>query len=260
MRAEGPEDSPTQRDDGVLAAEAVDVVKTYGSGDFAVRALDGVSESFAAQHFTAIMGPSGSGKSTLLHCLAGLDDVDGGTVYIGGQDLTAMSDSERTVLRRDKVGFVFQAYNLVPTLDARENILLPLRLGRRDVDEAWLAEVTGALGLDDRLDHRPTELSGGEQQRVATARALIGRPDVVFADEPTGALDSTSSSELLAFLRRAVHDLGQSIVMVTHDPLAASSADRIVFLADGRVVDELVEPTPDKVLDAMRRLRVAANA
>ena len=236
------------------AVRAVDVVKVYGHGETRVRALDGVTVELPAAAFTAVMGPSGSGKSTLLHCLAGLDTVDSGTIWIGDADVTAMDEKRRTLLRRDRLGFVFQSFNLVPSLTVRENITLPLELAGRDVDEAWLAEVIGAVGLGDRLRHRPAELSGGQQQRVAGARALVARPDVVFADEPTGNLDSRSGAELLAFMRRAVDAFGQTIVMVTHDPVAAASADQVVFLADGRVVDTLAGPTVDRILDRIREL------
>jgi putative ABC transport system ATP-binding protein len=236
------------------AARAVDATKVYGSGDTAVIALDEVSVDLEAGRFTAVMGPSGSGKSTLMHCVAGLDSLTAGHVYIGDVDLAALSDRQLTLLRRDRVGFVFQAFNLVPTLTARENIVLPDRLAGRRVDAAWLDEVVTTLGLGDRLTHRPAELSGGQQQRVAVARALAGRPDIVFADEPTGNLDSRAGSEILGFLRRAVDDLGQTVVMVTHDPTSAAVADRAVFLADGRIVDDLESPTAASVLDRMSTL------
>jgi putative ABC transport system ATP-binding protein len=236
------------------AARAVDATKVYGSGDTAVIALDEVSVDLEAGRFTAVMGPSGSGKSTLMHCVAGLDSLTAGHVYIGDIDLAALSDRQLTLLRRDRVGFVFQAFNLVPTLTARENIVLPDRLAGRRVDAAWLDEVVTTLGLGDRLTHRPAELSGGQQQRVAVARALAGRPDIVFADEPTGNLDSRAGSEILGFLRRAVDDLGQTVVMVTHDPTSAAVADRAVFLADGRIVDDLESPTAASVLDRMSTL------
>jgi putative ABC transport system ATP-binding protein len=216
--------------------------------------VDGITLSVPSGSYTAVMGPSGSGKSTLLHCLAGLDRPTSGTVRIGGIDLAALKDKALTELRRERVGFVFQAFNLVPTLTARENIVLPLSLGRRDPDPAWFDAVIAALGLGDRLGHRPAELSGGQQQRVAVARALVTRPQLVFGDEPTGNLDRTSGQELLALLRSSVDDLGQTIVMVTHDPVAAATADRVWFLADGRVVDELAEPTVDGVLDRIRAL------
>ena len=235
------------------AAWTVAATKVYGTygRDNAVVALDQVSTSFRRGHFTAIMGPSGSGKSTLLHCLAGLDTLTSGQAFIGGRDLSAMSDRELTQLRRDRVGFIFQAYNLVPTLNAYENIVLPASLAGRTIDQAWLDDVISAVGLGDRLKHRPDELSGGQQQRVACARALAGRPDIVFADEPSGNLDSRSSAELLSFLRRAVKELGQTIVMVTHDPSAAAYADRVVFLADGRLDGELADPTAESVLARM---------
>jgi putative ABC transport system ATP-binding protein len=220
------------------ATRAVEVTKTYGRGAAAVRALDGVSVAFAAGRFAAVVGASGSGKSTLLHCLAGLDTVDSGSVFLGDTDLSGLSDVELTRLRRDRIGFVFQSFNLLPTLTAGENVVLPLRIAGRRPDRAWVDRVVEAVGLADRLAHRPSELSGGQQQRVAVARALVGRPEVVFADEPTGNLDSRSSAELLAFLRRSVDELGQTVVMVTHDPAGAAYADRVVAMADGRVVDE----------------------
>ncbi len=236
------------------AARIVDGVKIYGTGAAAVRALDGISADFTAGRFTAIMGPSGSGKSTLLHCLAGLDRLTSGQVLIGGETLGNLSDEAMTLLRRERIGFVFQAFNLVPTLTAQENVLLPLTLGGKRPDAAWLAELVRTLGIADRLDHRPAELSGGQQQRVATARALITRPDLVFADEPTGNLDSRSATELLTQIRRAVDEYRQTVVMVTHDPRAAAYADRVLFLADGRLVHELLDPTADRVLDAIREL------
>jgi putative ABC transport system ATP-binding protein len=236
------------------AARAVDAVKVYGQGGAAVRALDGVSVEFAAGRFTAIMGPSGSGKSTLLHCMAGLDNLTDGKVFIGDVDLTSLDEKRLTVLRRDKVGFVFQAYNLVPTLTAAENITLPLDIAGRKPDPSWQDTVIDTVGLRDRLTHRPAELSGGQQQRVAAARALVSRPEIVFADEPTGNLDSRASTEILTFMQRAVREFGQTIVMVTHDPIAASFADRVVFLADGRVEDEMTEPTSERVLDRMKSL------
>lgn len=236
------------------AASTTDVVKIYGKGATAVTALDGVDVDFERGVFHAIMGPSGSGKSTLLHCLAALDDVTSGTITLGDTDLARLTEKERTILRRTRVGFVFQAYNLVPTLTAAENIALPAKLGGSRVDPEWHADLVGTLGIGDRLDHRPNELSGGEQQRIAAARAFATRPEVVFADEPTGALDSKTSDELLAFMRRIVADHGQTIVMVTHDPIAASFADRVVFLADGRIIDELGEPSVDAVLDFMKTL------
>jgi putative ABC transport system ATP-binding protein len=234
-----------------VAARAVDLVKVYGTGPGAVRALDGASLDIEAGRLTAVMGPSGSGKSTLMHALAGLDTVDVGQVLVGGTDVGALSERERTLLRRERIGFVFQGFNLVPSLTAAENIALPLTLAGRRPDAAWLAELVGLLGLADRLGHRPSELSGGQQQRVAVARALVTRPQIVFADEPTGNLDSASSGALLRFLQSAARDLGQTVVMVTHDPTAAAYADRVVFLADGRVVDSLESPTAADVLARM---------
>jgi putative ABC transport system ATP-binding protein len=235
-----------------VAARAVGATKTYGKGDGAVVALDRVDVEFAAGAFTAIMGPSGSGKSTLMHCLAGLDELTSGQVLIGDIDLTTLNDKHLTVLRRDRVGFIFQAYNLVPTLTALENITLPMDLAGRNADKGWLDQVVDTVGLRDRLQHRPSELSGGQQQRVAVGRALAGRPQIIFADEPTGNLDSRSGGEILDFMGRAVRELGQTIVMVTHDPVAASYADRVVFLADGRIVDEIQHPTAEAVLDRMK--------
>jgi putative ABC transport system ATP-binding protein len=237
-----------------IAARAVDVSKVYGSGDTQVHALSGVSVEFARGEFTAIMGPSGSGKSTLMHCLAGLDNASSGTVTIGDTELTALSDKEMTGLRRDRIGFVFQAFNLVPTLTALENITLPLDIAGRTPDKEWLDTVVDRLGLRDRLDHRPSELSGGQQQRVACARALAGRPDIVFGDEPTGNLDSRSSGEVLSILRTAADEFDHTVVIVTHDPRAASYADRVVFLADGAVIDQLNSPTADAVLERMKKL------
>jgi putative ABC transport system ATP-binding protein len=239
---------------GGKAAAVVGLTKIYGHGDAAVVALDNVTVDFDAQRFTAIMGPSGSGKSTLLHCVAGLDRPTSGRVYVGDVELTALDDRRLTLLRRDRLGFVFQAYNLVPTLTAQENILLPAALAGRRPDPAWVEAIIATLRLSGRLGHRPSELSRGQQQRVGIARALATRPEIVFADEPTGNLDSRTSSEILAFLGRAVHDLGQTIVMVTHDPLAAAHADRVLFLADGRLVDELSSPTPERVLDHLKSL------
>ena len=236
------------------AAHADDLSKVYGTGDAAVEALRSVSIGFARGQFTAIMGPSGSGKSTLLHCLAGLDVPTDGSVWIGDVDLTSLGERQLTALRRDKVGFVFQSFNLVPTLTAEENITLPLDIAGRDVDRSWFDQVVDTIGLRDRLSHRPSELSGGQQQRVAGARALVSRPEIVFADEPTGNLDSRSSAELLSFLRDAVTTYGQTILMVTHDANAASYADRVVFLADGRVVDEMRDPTAAGVLDRLKSL------
>jgi putative ABC transport system ATP-binding protein len=236
------------------ASRAESAVKIYGSGPTAVRALNDVTVAFPEGEYTAIMGPSGSGKSTLLQCLAGLDDLTSGKVFIGDIDVSVLSEKERTRLRRDKVGFIFQAYNLVPTLTAEENIRLPMDLARRKPDEAWMSRLVGIVGLADRLHHRPTELSGGQQQRVAAARALAGRPQIVFADEPTGNLDSRRSVEMLEFMRLAVYEFRQSIVMVSHDPVAASYADRVIFLVDGRIVDELPKPTVERVLDRMKSL------
>jgi putative ABC transport system ATP-binding protein len=238
----------------LAVARAVDAIKVYGRADTEVRALDGISIDFLPGQFTAIMGPSGSGKSTLMHALAGLDTLTSGSVVIGDVELARLSERQLTHLRRDRIGFVFQAYNLVPTLTAAENITLPLDLAGRSTDPAWLDHVITTVGLGDRLGHRPSELSGGQQQRVAVARALAARPQIVFADEPTGNLDSRTGAEILSFLQGAVHDLGQTVVMVTHDPVAAGYADRVVFLADGRIVDELRAPTPDAVLDRMKSL------
>jgi putative ABC transport system ATP-binding protein len=237
-----------------IAASAVAVSKIYGKGDTEVRALDDVDVDFVKGHFTAIMGPSGSGKSTLMHCLAGLDNVTDGQVFIGETDMSTLSERNLTLLRRDQVGFVFQAFNLVPTLSAMENITLPMDLAGVKPDREWLDQVIDTVGLTDRVTHRPNELSGGQQQRVAVSRALASRPQIIFADEPTGNLDSTTGGEILAFMRRAVRELGQTIVMVTHDPVAASYADRVVFLADGKIVDEIHAPTADSVLDRMKAL------
>jgi putative ABC transport system ATP-binding protein len=238
------------------AARAIELRKVFGVGQAAVEALKGITLDFEEGRFTAIMGPSGSGKSTLLHCLAGLDRPTSGTVFIGDVDLTTLDDKRLTLLRRDRVGFVFQAYNLVPTLTAAENITLPLDIAGQDVDRPWFDTVVDTVGLRDRLTHRPSELSGGQQQRVAGARALVSRPTIVFADEPTGNLDSRSSAELLEFLRSAVDDHGQTIVMVTHDATAASRADRVVFLGDGLVVDEMRDPTAEGILDRLKLLEV----
>ncbi len=235
------------------AAGAIDAAKIYGGGDSEVHALDGVTVQFEAGKFTAIMGPSGSGKSTLMHCLAGLDSLTDGSVRIGETYLASLNDKQLTELRRTAVGFIFQAYNLVPTLTALENITLPLLLGGTKGDQAWIDRVIDTVGLRDRLKHRPSELSGGQQQRVAVARALASQPTIIFADEPTGNLDSRTGAEILDFMRRAVRELGQTIVMVTHDPTAASFADRVIFLADGRIVDEMAEPTAERVLDRMKR-------
>jgi putative ABC transport system ATP-binding protein len=236
------------------AARAVDLVKTYGTGDVAIRALDGITVEFERGRFSAVMGPSGSGKSTLMHCMAGLDAASAGQTFVGDDEIGQLPEAALTQLRRDRVGFVFQSFNLVPTLTAQENITLAADLGGAPVDREWLETLAGQLGLRDRLSHRPSELSGGQQQRVACARALVGRPELIFADEPTGNLDSNASVEVLEFLRRAVAEHGQSIVMVTHDPLAASFADRVVFLADGRVAGELHAPSADAVLGQMRKL------
>jgi putative ABC transport system ATP-binding protein len=238
----------------LVAAQVVGARRTYGTGDGAVHALADVTIAFPTGRFTAIMGPSGSGKSTLMHCLAGLDTLDAGTVSIGATRLDSLNDKQLTHLRRREIGFIFQAYNLVPTLTAIENIRLPLDLGGLDGDAVWIDMVVDTVGLRARLTHRPSELSGGQQQRVAVARAMANRPKIIFADEPTGNLDSTTGSEILAFMKRAVADLGQTIVMVTHDPVAASYADRVVFLADGRIVDELLDPTPELVLERMTRI------
>ena len=236
------------------AARAVGVTKAYGAGETRVLALDDVSVSFQAGRFTAIMGPSGSGKSTLMHCLAGLDAVSDGEVYIGETRVTGLGDWALTRLRREKVGFIFQQFNLLPTLTAQENILLPLSIAGRKPDREWFGTVVETVGLRPRLGHRPSQLSGGQQQRVACARALVARPEVIFADEPTGNLDSHAGADVLTFLRRSVRDHGQTIVMVTHDPNAASYADRVVFLADGHIVNELAEPTADAVLNTMKHL------
>jgi putative ABC transport system ATP-binding protein len=237
-----------------IAARAVAATKIYGSGEAEVRALDGVDVEFARHRYTAIMGPSGSGKSTLLHCLAGLDRLTSGQVFLGDTEISAASEKHLTLIRRDQIGFVFQAYNLIPTLTAEENITLPLALAGRKPDPARFDQVVDTVHLRDRLHHKPNELSGGQQQRVAVARALLSQPDIVFADEPTGNLDSKASAEILGFMRQAVDDLGQTIVMVTHDPNAASYSDRVVFLADGKIVGEIVEPTADAIIDEMKTL------
>ena len=236
------------------AVHAIEITKTYGSGPTAVTALDRVSVAFGRGRFSAVMGPSGSGKSTLLHCLAGLDAVDHGEVWLGDTELGVLDERRLTRVRRDQVGFIFQSFNLLPTLTAWQNLTLPLAIAGRRPDRAWLDRVVEALGLRDRLGHKPAELSGGQQQRLAAARALAGRPAVVFADEPTGNLDSRSGGELLGFLRRSVDELGQTIVMVTHDPGAAAHADAVVFLADGRIVDHMADPTAERVLDTIKRL------
>ena len=237
-----------------VAARAESASKIYGSGENEVKALDNVSVSFERGKFSAIMGPSGSGKSTLMHCIAGLDALTEGNVFIGDTDLSQLNDKEITKLRREKIGFIFQSFNLIPTLNAYENITLPLTLGKKSGDEEWIKQVIDTISLKDRLDHRPSELSGGQQQRVAVARALATQPEIIFADEPTGNLDSKSGSDILKFMRRAVTDLKQTIVMVTHDAVSASYADRIVFLADGHVAGEMFEPTPEKVLDYLKHL------
>jgi ABC-type lipoprotein export system ATPase subunit len=239
-----------------VAARTVDATKVYGTGDAAVHALDGVTVEFPSGRFTAVMGPSGSGKSTLMHCVAGLDDLTAGQVFLGEVELGSLSDKELTRLRRTQVGFVFQAYNLIPTLNALENITLPAALDGRAVDQDWLDRVIDTVDLRDRLRHRPAELSGGQNQRVAVARALASRPAIVFADEPTGNLDSRSGAEVLGFLRWAVDRLGQTIVMVTHDPTAAAYADGVVFLGDGHVVDTMAEPTAEGILDRLATLNV----
>lgn len=236
------------------AARASSLTKVYGSGITEVTALAGVDLDITAGEFTAIMGPSGSGKSTLMHCLAGLDSISGGEVFIADTPLSGLSDKELTQLRRDRIGFIFQSFNLIPTLNAAENITLPLDIAGKKPDSQWFDLVIDTVGLRDRLSHRPSELSGGQQQRVACARALVSRPDIIFADEPTGNLDSTSSAEVLGFLRRSVDEFGQTIVMVTHDPVAASFADRVIFLKDGLVVAELTRPDRDQVLDQMKAL------
>ena len=254
MKMTIPDEQAVATLEAASAARIVDGVKIYGTGVTAVRALDKISADFAAGMFTAIMGPSGSGKSTLLHCLAGLDRPTEGQVLIRNVDLGSLDDKALTLLRRERIGFVFQAFNLIPTLTAQENVVLPLSLGGKKPDRDWLEELTRSLGIADRLGHRPAELSGGQQQRVATARALVTRPELIFADEPTGNLDSRSATELLTQIRRAVDEYRQTVVMVTHDPRAAAYADRVLFLADGRVVRELLAPTTDQILDAIREL------
>jgi putative ABC transport system ATP-binding protein len=259
---ETTEDSPLPHDGAgpgalgtapVPAARSVGATKIYGSGDTAVVALDDVTVEMPVGRFTAVMGPSGSGKSTLMHCMAGLDSLTSGQVFIGDRELGELSEDELTLLRRDHIGFVFQAFNLVPTLTASENITLPLTLAGRSPDDEWLATVVKTTGLADRLGHRPSELSGGQQQRVAVARALASRPEIIFADEPTGNLDSRSGTEILDFMRRAVREMSQTIVMVTHDPVAASYADAALFLADGRIVDQMADPTAERVLDRLKQ-------
>jgi len=237
-----------------VAARTVEGVKIYGEGNLEVRALDRINISFRTGEFTAIMGPSGSGKSTLLHCIAGLDELTSGDAYIGDQRLSDLSEKELTLLRRKKVGFIFQSFNLIPTLAAHENITLPLDIAGDDVDKEWFDTVVATMGIGDRLTHRPNELSGGQQQRVAAARALVSRPEIVFADEPSGNLDSKATDELLSFMRRAADEFGQTIVMVTHDPMSAAFADKVVFLADGIRIDEMLDPTVDRILDHMKSL------
>ena len=249
-------DATTLPTETMAAARAVGAVKVYGTGETEVRALDGVDITFEKGRFNAIMGPSGSGKSTLMHCMAALDNLTDGQAYIGGTDLSTLSDKELTMLRRDRVGFIFQAFNLVPTLNAIENITLPMDLAKREPDQEWVDYVIATVGLGDRLSHRPNELSGGQQQRVAVSRALASKPEIIFADEPTGNLDSRSGSDVLRFMRNAVDDLGQTIVMVTHDAKAASHADRTIFLADGRIQGEMLDPTADQILDYMKILQV----
>ena len=242
----------TAQTGAVAAARATDLTKVYGQGETEVVALDRVSVDFRQAQFTAIMGPSGSGKSTLMHCMAGLDTVSSGSARIGDTELTTLKDKKLTRLRRDRIGFVFQAFNLLPTLTAMENITLPMDIAGKKPDRQWLETVVATVGLTDRLKHRPNQLSGGQQQRVAVARALASKPEIIFGDEPTGNLDSRSGAEILAFLRNSVRELGQTVVMVTHDPVAAAYADRVVFLADGRIVDDLHHPTADAVLDRMK--------
>ena len=237
-----------------VAARAVAASKIYGAGDTAVHALDSIDAEFARHQYTAIMGPSGSGKSTLLHCLAGLDTLTSGQVFLGDTEISSASEKQLTLIRRDQIGFVFQSYNLIPTLTAEENITLPTALAGRKPDQARFDQVVDTVHLRDRLHHKPSELSGGQQQRVAVARALVSQPDIVFADEPTGNLDSKAGAEILGFMRQAVDSLGQTIVMVTHDPLAASYSDRVVFLADGKIVGEITSPTSDAIIDEMKRL------
>jgi putative ABC transport system ATP-binding protein len=247
-------DNPVDEQQVPPAAQAIDLRKTYGSGQASVQALAGINVTFGHGQFTAVMGPSGSGKSTLMHCMAGLDQPTSGQAFIGGLEVGRLDDAGLTQLRRDHVGFVFQSFNLVPMLTAAENITLPADLAGKKVDRAWFDYLVGQLGIGDRLSHRPNEMSGGQQQRVACARALINKPDLVFADEPTGNLDSNASAEMLGFLRKSVNELGQSIVMVTHDPTSASYSDRVLFLADGQVVGELDNPTASSVLERMRGL------
>ncbi len=238
------------------AARAVDAVKTYGEGEAMIHALAGVTVDFPTGKFTTIMGPSGSGKSTLMQCVAGLDRLTSGSAFIGETDISRLSRTDLTLLRRDRLGFIFQQYNLIPTLTARENINLPLTLAGRETDEAWFNQIVTTVGMGDRLENLPSQLSGGQQQRVAVARALVPKPEIVFADEPTGALDSRTGTEMLQFMRQAVDETGQTIVMVTHDPHAASFADSVLFLADGQIIDEMQAPTTDRVLDRMKQFEV----
>lgn len=237
-----------------IAARAVGASKIYGSGDTEVRALDGIDVEFEKGRFTVIMGPSGSGKSTLMHCMAGLDTVTSGRIIVGDTELSSLSERDLTLLRRDSIGFIFQAFNLVPTLNAIENITLPMDLAGTKPEDDWLTEVIGTVGLADRISHRPNELSGGQQQRVAVARALASRPQIIFADEPTGNVDTNTGAEILDFMSSAVRDLGQTIVLVTHDPVAASYGNRVVFLVDGKIVDQMIDPTPERVLDHVKSL------
>ncbi|MFJ4521544.1 ABC transporter ATP-binding protein [Streptomyces sp. NPDC088810] len=252
MSTPAAQHAPDRTPDGGIAARARGLTKAYGSGETAVLALDAVDVDIARGRFTAVMGPSGSGKSTLMHCLAGLDTVSAGQIWLGGTEITGLRERELTRLRRDRIGFVFQSFNLIPTLTAAENITLPMDIAGRKPDPRWLDQVIDTLGLRDRLTHRPAQLSGGQQQRVACARALASRPELIFADEPTGNLDSRAGLEVLGFLRGAVDDLGQTVVMVTHDPGAAAHSDLVLFLADGRIVDEMPEPTAEAVLERMR--------
>ncbi|MDH3425379.1 MAG: ABC transporter ATP-binding protein [Acidimicrobiia bacterium] len=240
--------------EAAVAARTENATKVYGTGDAEVRALDGVTAAFPKGEFTAIMGPSGSGKSTLLHCMAGLDRLTDGSAYIGEVELGSLKEKDLTLLRRKSVGFIFQAFNLIPTLSAAENIALPLSIAGDKPDKSWRSQVVAAVGIEDRLKHRPSELSGGQQQRVAAARALVSRPEIVFADEPSGNLDSTAGEELLGFMRTAVDEYGQTILMVTHDPKAASYADRVIFLKDGMIVDELADPDAGHIYDKLKSL------
>jgi len=253
-------EAPLRLESVTVAARALNASKTYGKGDATVHALDDLTVEFGAAQFTATMGPSGSGKSTLMHCLAGLDTLTAGQVFIGNTDITGMGEKQLTLLRREKIGFVFQSFNLVPTLTAIENITLPMDIAGRKPDQQWLDTVIKTVGLGDRLTHKPSQLSGGQQQRVACARALAGRPDIVFADEPTGNLDSVAGAEVLGFLQGSVRDFGQTVVMVTHDPNAAGYADRVLFLADGKIVDEMIEPTAERVLDRMKNFDAQQHA